>query len=299
MADLKHWIEAARLRTLPLSFASILAGSAIVIDSISFSFSVFFLTLATTLFLQVLSNFANDYGDAKHGADHEGRKGPERMVSSGKISVESMKMALIVFSLLALCSGLLLLYFSFPSEQLVKALIMFFIGLLAIWAAINYTAGRNPYGYAGFGDIFVLLFFGIVGVMGSAFLQIKEIRLFDLLPAIAFGLLAVTVLNVNNMRDIRSDAEAGKQSIPVRIGLKASKVYHSFLVIIAQILMLIFANANNYIGYEWSFMIVFPILWFHLVKVWKTDENHLLDPQLKVVALSSFLMSALLFISRA
>ncbi|MEQ8360430.1 MAG: 1,4-dihydroxy-2-naphthoate octaprenyltransferase [Cytophagales bacterium] len=298
MASIKHWIGAARLRTLPLSFASILAGSAIIAGRIEFKYEVFFLTLTTTLFLQILSNFANDYGDSIHGADHKGRKGPKRMVSGGQISVSSMKQAIVIFSLLSFISGVLLLYLSFPKNELLKAVSMLVLGLLSIWAAINYTAGRNPYGYAGWGDFFVLVFFGIVGVMGTAFLQIRELILSDVLPAISFGLFSVAVLNVNNMRDIESDKHAGKFSIPVRIGYRSAKIYHSFLIIVPQVILVSYANHNNYAGYEWSFMIVFPILWLHLVKVWKTDDKHKLDSQLKVVALSSFLMGALMFISR-
>ncbi len=298
MASLKHWIGAARLRTLPLSFASILAGSAIIAGRTEFNYEVFFLTLITTLFLQILSNFANDYGDSIHGADHKGRKGPERMVSAGQISLSSMKRAIIFFAFLSLISGLYLLYLSFPKNELLKAVSMLLLGLLSIWAAINYTAGRNPYGYAGWGDFFVLVFFGIVGVLGTAFLQIRDLLLSDILPALSFGLFSVAVLNVNNMRDIESDREAGKYSIPVRIGYKHSKIYHSFLVIVPQIILVSYANHNNYSDYEWSFMIIYPILWLHLVKVWKTDDNHKLDAQLKVVALSSFLMAALMFISR-
>jgi 1,4-dihydroxy-2-naphthoate octaprenyltransferase len=290
-------VEAFRLRTLPLSFSSILAGSAIALQNNSFDWRIFFFTLLTTLLLQVLSNLANDYGDAIHGADHQGRKGPQRMVSSGRITAKAMKQALVLFSALCLMSGLYLLYISFGAEELIFVGVMLFLGLMAIWAAIKYTVGSNPYGYAGLGDLFVLIFFGWVGVIGTLFLQHRTMDWTYVLPASAIGLFAVGVLNVNNMRDIHSDAEAGKRSIPVRLGLSGARKYHYSLVIGGMVLMIVYAWNAGFELINWLFLLAYPILITHLIKIASYRRPEEFDPQLKVLSLGSFLLSLLWFLS--
>jgi 1,4-dihydroxy-2-naphthoate octaprenyltransferase len=289
-------MEAFRLRTLPLSFSSILAGSAIALLNNSFNWGIFIFTLLTTLLLQVLSNLANDYGDAIHGADHQGRKGPERMVSSGRITGHEMKNALILFSILSFLSGAFLLFLSFNSNELVYAATMLLVGLLAIWAAIRYTVGSNPYGYAGLGDLFVLLFFGLTGVIGTLFLQFRSFNWTALLPAIGIGLFAVGVLNVNNMRDIQSDEDAGKRSIPVRLGLSGARKYHYTLVIGGMVLMIVYAWNAGFELINWLFLLAYPILIIHLIKIASYRRPEEFDPQLKVLSLGSFLLSLLWFL---
>ena len=265
----------------------------------SFDWIVFLLTLLTTIFLQVLSNLANDYGDAIHGADHEERKGPKRMVSSGKISPQAMSKALVVFSILSLLSGLFLLWFAFGKENSIQAGIMLLVGLCAIWAALKYTVGDRPYGYDGFGDLFVLLFFGLVAVLGAIFLQVKTFYFIDIIPAFAIGFLAVGVLNVNNMRDIESDSKAAKNTIPVRLGLKKAKIYHTILIFSSQLLFIVYVLFNDFGPFDLLFIISYPLLWIHLKKIWLGKTHQDLDPQLKVLSLSSFLLSFLFFISQA
>jgi 1,4-dihydroxy-2-naphthoate octaprenyltransferase len=213
----KAWISAFRLRTLPLALASIFLGSFIAAAHGAFDWLIFSLCVLTTLFLQILSNLANDYGDSIHGADGEHREGPSRAVQAGLISATQMKKAMTVFGVLSFITGVLLIYTAFQAQWWL-ALIFLGLGLGAIYAAIRYTAGKNPYGYKGLGDLFVLLFFGLVGVGGSYFLYTQVLDWFILLPATGCGLLAVGVLNVNNIRDIKSDEVSGKRSIPVRIG---------------------------------------------------------------------------------
>ena len=161
MIQAKDWIHAIRLRTLPLALASIGLGSFLAAFDGKFRWSVLLLSGLTTIFLQILSNLANDYGDTQHGADHAGRAGPDRAVQTGKISMKSMKIAIYIFIGLSLVSGLSLLFISLQ-EVSVGFLLMLLVGVLAIGAAINYTMGKNPYGYAGFGDLFVLIFFGLI-----------------------------------------------------------------------------------------------------------------------------------------
>jgi 1,4-dihydroxy-2-naphthoate octaprenyltransferase len=194
-----------------------------------FNAIIFLFCCLTTIFLQVLSNLANDYGDSVHGADHADRKGPTRAVQSGAISRSQMRSAVILFSFLSLISGIILLWLSFGTNW--GSVFLFFgLGLLCILAAIGYTVGKKPYGYIGLGDISVLIFFGLVGVMGSYYLFTHQISWQEVLPALSCGLFSIAVLNVNNIRDIDSDRIAGKYSIPVRIGKEKAALYHWILL---------------------------------------------------------------------
>src|SRR6478609_5620599 len=228
--NVKAWLQAFRLRTLPLALSSIAMGGFLAASAGAFRWSIFLLCVTTTVFLQVLSNLANDYGDSINGADHDGRKGPSRAVQSGAISAAQMKNAIILFVLLSLVSGISLLFISFGWNW--SALLFFFgLGVLSIGAAIAYTVGKKPYGYIGLGDFSVLIFFGLVGVMGSYYLFTKSISWREILPALSCGFFSIGVLNINNIRDIESDRQAGKFSIPVRIGKEKAVMYHWCLLI--------------------------------------------------------------------
>ncbi|MGC8865721.1 MAG: 1,4-dihydroxy-2-naphthoate octaprenyltransferase [Bacteroidales bacterium] len=292
---LKAWMQAARPRTLPLAFSSALMGSFAALNEGKFSGLILTLALVTTLFLQVLSNFANDYGDAISGLDHKNRVGPARAVQSGAISPSAMKTAMVVSSLGALISGLWLIYEGFENLVSPIALLFLLLGLGAIASAIRYTVGRRPYGYYGLGDLFVFLFFGIVGVTGTFFLHTHQLPPQIIWPTLMVGLLSVAVLNVNNMRDMQSDAAAGKRSIAVRLGFKRSKTYHTLLVGSALVSLLIYIV--NYMKDTLSLLpLAFALPWFglHLARVWKTQENPHLDPELKKVALGTFVTTLLI-----
>ncbi|MGB0431936.1 MAG: 1,4-dihydroxy-2-naphthoate octaprenyltransferase, partial [Bacteroidia bacterium] len=202
MSVAKNWIDAARPRTLPLALAGLALGNLLAFENNKFSILICVLSILTATFLQILSNFANDYGDFVNGADNDARIGPARAVQSGAISTKTMKTAIITTALLSLITGILLLWVSSKNVNLVWLLIMLASGLLAIAAAYKYTASKNPYGYKGYGDIAVFIFFGLLAVMGIYFLQTNSLNLTMLLPASAFGLLSTGVLNLNNMRDI-------------------------------------------------------------------------------------------------
>ncbi|MFK7952660.1 MAG: 1,4-dihydroxy-2-naphthoate polyprenyltransferase [Ekhidna sp.] len=296
MANLKSWIVAARLRTLPLAFSSILVGTALVYNRGGINLAIFGLTLLTAIFLQILSNLANDYGDAVSGVDSADRDGPKRMVQSGAITKEAMKRGLIISSILTFVSGLGLLYLSFP-ENWKYALIFLVIGLVAIAAAIKYTMGKNPYGYAGFGDLFVFLFFGIVAVVGTYFLQTESINWLIFLPASALGLFAVGVLNVNNIRDIESDELSGKHSIPVRIGKEKAITYHSWLLNGAMVLTSAYVLLTYDSWWDLLFILVNPLL-FKNINAVKTKPATELDPYLKQMALSTLLFAVLFAIGQ-
>lgn len=282
---MKAWIEALRPRTLPLALSSIAMGSFLAAAYDSFSWMIFVLAILTTAFLQMLSNLANDYGDYKHGADSDSRKGPARMTFSGKISVEAMRRAINIFAGLCLVSGCLLLIVAFQDNW--DAVLPFFVlGIFSILAALAYTMGVKPYGYRGLGDISVLIFFGLVGVGGSFYLYTHQWDSNILLPALSCGLFSVAVLNINNIRDIESDREAGKISIPVRIGRKNAIIYHWVLIAGGIVSAIIFTAINYENPWQWLFLLAVPALIFNGIKVSKLQPEEL-DPYLKQMALST------------
>ena len=255
----------------------------------AFNGTIVGLCVLTTLFLQILSNLANDYGDTKHGADSVHREGPKRAVQAGYIKAGHMKKGMLVFSLLSLLSGLLLLWVAFGTEGILLFLVFLVLGLASIWAAINYTAGDKPYGYAGLGDIFVFIFFGLVGVLGTYFLQAQELEAVVVLPALVCGFFSTAVLNVNNIRDIKSDSLAGKNSIPVRLGPKRARIYHLLLLLggVASAFTYVLLNYNNL--WQFLFVLALPLVLVNGVNVWRKQTAQELDPYLKQMALTTLL----------
>lgn len=284
---MKAWIEALRPRTLPLALSSIAMGSFLAVAYNVFNTVICILALLTTALLQMLSNLANDYGDFQHGADSDEREGPSRMVQSGAISAEQMRNAIILFTLLCLITGILLLYLAFNNnwEKFIPFLVL---GVISIVAAIAYTMGVRPYGYAGLGDISVFLFFGMVGVGGSFYLFSQNWSNDILLPAVSCGTFSVAVLNINNIRDIKSDEKAGKYSIPVRIGKKKAVAYHWILLMAGVISAVLFTILNYESVWQWLFLISIPALYYNGKKVSELPSEKL-DPYLKQMALSTLL----------
>jgi 1,4-dihydroxy-2-naphthoate octaprenyltransferase len=296
MATTNHWLGAMRLRTLPLALSSIVAGIAISMERASVELLPAILIVLTTIFLQILSNFANDYGDFKNGADNTERIGPKRAVQSGVISASQMKNAIILLVVLSLVSGFSLLWLTLGNRGLfLEALSLLVIGLGAIAAAIKYTAGKNPYGYKGWGDFFVFLFFGIVGIGGTTFLLAGNITWSDGLLMLTVGCLSTAVLNLNNLRDHVNDAKTGKKTLVVKWGFEDGKFYHYVLIITALVSAAMFALLMNNPLFFIP-MIVGVILVKNIVFVTKCNVPQALDSELKKVALSAFLYSLILLI---
>lgn len=250
-----------------------------------FRWEVFLFATLTTTLLQILSNLANDYGDSIHGADSSERQGPVRAVQSGIISSLEMKRAMTLFAVLSFLSGIALLYVSLTDLYI----FLYFIamGVLAIIAAITYTSGSKPYGYAGLGDISVFIFFGLVGVLGTYFLHTMQFSVKLILPAISLGLFSTSVLNINNIRDIESDIKAGKKSIPVRIGKSAAIRYNWFLVIAGNFSLLLFVVLEQ----AWGGLLAL-LLAPGMIKIAQAvsdlkKTSSQIDPYLKKMALST------------
>ena len=292
MARIKTWLKAARLRTLPLSLSGIVIGSAIALKNGYWDPTIFWLAMLTTVLFQILSNFANDYGDSQKGTDNEHRIGPERTVQSGAISLKKMQFAVISMSVISFLSAGTLIYFG--TKQMPVELIWLYavLAILCVVAAITYTVGKKAYGYSGFGDVMVFLFFGLVSVLGVYSLYTKSFDAANILPAISIGLLSTAVLNLNNMRDFANDKNSGKVTFVVKIGLHKAKIYHAFLIFLAFLSMLIFLLGLN-ISLLYLCLLPFIILAYHQRKVMVTREEKYFDPELKVVALSTFIISLL------
>ncbi|HOX83799.1 MAG TPA: 1,4-dihydroxy-2-naphthoate polyprenyltransferase [Chryseolinea sp.] len=283
--NVKALVQAFRLRTLPLALSSIAMAGFLAATANAFRWDIFLLCVTTTIFLQILSNLANDYGDSIHGADSVDRKGPVRAVQSGTISSQQMKMAVIVFVFLCLVSGISLLWLSFGLNW--NAILFFFgLGILCILAAIAYTVGKKPYGYIGLGDLSVLIFFGLVGVLGSQYLFTQQFVNVDILPALSCGFFSIGVLNLNNIRDIESDLKAGKYSIPVRIGREKAIIYHWFLLLGGLFCALVYSLMTYHSPWQFLFLLTAP-LFIRNGFVVSRKSSHELDPYLKQMALST------------
>ncbi len=281
------WIKAFRLRTLPLALSSIALGSLLAYAEDLFNWLVLVLAITTTLFLQILSNLANDYGDSVSGADNEERIGPERAVQSGVISLKEMRNAIILFVVLSLASGIGLIYVGTKGIAFHYGILFLVLGLGAIAAAIKYTVGKKPYGYSGLGDIFVFLFFGLTGVLGTYYLHAHQLPLDKLFPAAALGFLSAGVLNLNNMRDREPDAKVGKNTLAVKLGAKGAKVYHIILITGAMACAEIYTLLNYRSDYQLIFLVTLPMLLIHIKVVWQNTEPAKLDPQLKKLAMTT------------
>lgn len=278
-----------RPRTLPLAVASIVLGSALAAEWQPFSWPVALLAVLTAVLLQILSNLANDYGDSQHGADSVKREGPSRAVQSGAISASRMLIAMGIAALLAALSGLLLLWEAFGSAGASYFFVFVALGALAILAAVAYTAGLRPYGYAGLGDLAVLIFFGWVAVMGTFFLHTQRLIWLVFLPATSAGLLAVAVLNVNNIRDLHSDTLAGKHTIPVRLGPQRARLYHWLLLGLAVLAALLYVTLHFSSWWQLLFLLAVPLLFRNGLLVWRTTSPLALNPLLKQLSLTTLL----------
>ena len=300
------WIKAARLRTLPLSISGIIMGSFIarwklLQNGETWDWTIFALALLVTLLYQVLSNYANDYGDGLKGTD-KNRIGEaeQRAVASGKISASQMRNAVILFALLSLVTTFYLLYKAFFPNFINEFYTFIGLGVACILAAIGYTVGKKPYGYLGLGDIMVFIFFGLVSVCGSYFLFTKSFDWDILLPASAIGLLSAAVLNLNNMRDIENDEKNGKKTLALRLGFKNAMIYEMIILVLPPILVLMYMMINHlqeqgkYYAFIF-FVTVFPLMSLRR-KIMAVKEPKELDPFLKQVAMITFVMSILVAI---
>jgi len=295
LGNFKAWVQAARLRTLPLSLSGIIMGTALATKQGVFNGTIFILALLTTVGFQVTSNFANDYGDGVKGTDNEDRIGPARALQSGWLTRSALKKGIIVSIGISFLLAIGLIYSAFGLDNLPYILLFLILGILSIWAALKYTMGSNPYGYMGLGDVFVFLFFGLLGVLGSMFLYTKSITWTSLFPAIGIGTLCVGVLNLNNLRDVVSDGKHGKNTLVVKMGFQNGKKYHFLLLVSALLSFITYILIERLSIAQSFFMIAFVPIVVHLIKVMSTQVPGALDSELKKLAFSTFLLSILFY----
>ncbi len=294
MENLKVWLSAIRLRTLPLSISGIILAGCFAHYNGFFDLEIFILAILTTLSFQILSNLSNDYGDGIKGTDNEERIGPERAIQSGKLTPDEVFNGVRVCILFSIGLSFTLILKAFGLNNFLYSLIFFLLAIITIAASIKYTVGKSAYGYKGLGDVFVFIFFGIVSVVGGYFLFSKRIDHLVLLPAITIGLLSVAVLNLNNMRDIESDRKSGKNTLAVKLGNKKAKYYHLLLVSAAILMTILFLILYYMSPYNLIALIIFIPLIIHIRTVKNNKEPELLDPELKKLALSTVFLALLL-----
>ena len=298
MNNLSVWLLALRLRTLPLATASIIVAAGIAVHHQIFNLTIFLLSLSTALLLQILSNLANDYGDAVTGADDENRVGPLRAMQTGVITKKSMKFAIQLTVMLTLISGLSLLFIAL-ADDLFSWLLFIGLGALAIMAAITYTMGKVPYGYHALGDLAVFLFFGLLGVIGSFYLYGLSADWALLMPASSIGMLSAAVLNINNIRDVENDTKHNKTTLVVLYGRKIAFKYHLFLIICAPLLTSFYlASLENTQTWQYIFLLAMSPLIKSCIALKnaldsKQTSGEIFNEQLKNTAISTFVFSML------
>ncbi|MFT7155545.1 MAG: 1,4-dihydroxy-2-naphthoate octaprenyltransferase [Parvicella sp.] len=298
MASISDWISSFRLRTLPLALSCIVGGSVCASIAGNMNWTIFGLAALTTILLQVLSNIANDYGDGIKGTDNENRLGPTRAIQSKAITPLAMKKALLINSLLAFFSGVALIMYSLSDASATEIWSFVGLGVFCIIAAISYTVGKNAYGYSGLGDLFVFIFFGLVGVLGTYYLHTKQFDLSPILIAVFTGGMSAAVLNMNNMRDIDNDRNSGKNTLVVKMGSEKAKIYHITLLVISYLSLIAFIALLS--PFKLIYLLplaTMPIFFLNALTTLKNKSPQQLDGELKKIALGTFATILLLGVS--
>lgn len=273
------WLTAVRTRTLPLAMAGTLIAAGIAYRAGVFRLPVALLMAAVAMLLQVIANFADEYGDLANGLDDETRVGPRRGMQAGLITPGQMRAALVTLSLLALALGAALIYVSlaggpaFTGDPRGAGGALLALGVLAIWAAIAYTVGKRPYGYRGLGDLMSFVFFGPVSVVAGSFLYTHELDPLTLIPGVALGLLVMAVMHVNNMRDADDDRAKGKVTIANKLGDARMRTYYAVLVNLSAVLFIAYLAASGHLSVLGVVMVLISF-----VQLFRTEREILAEP---------------------
>lgn len=255
---MNKWVLGARVRTLPAAVAPVLVGTSLA-SEIKLINAV--LALVVALALQIAVNFANDYSDGVRGTDTN-RIGPTRLVASELATPTSVKIASLLSFLVAAIAGTLL---SFNTSLWLIA-----VGAVSMLAAWGYTGGRRPYGYLGFGELSVFIFFGLVATVGSYYVQVEQISWNAVLLAIPMGCLSCSILVINNLRDLPQDALVNKRTLAVRLGDKKTRIFYAVLLILAQITAALAATINYKLLIT---LILMPLTYNALMQVLKGADS--------------------------
>ena len=289
---LKASIKSMRLRTLPLSLSGVILGVTLAADKTDVSPWTAALIFLTTVCLQILSNLSNELGDTLSGTDSADRQGPKYALGSGDMTIGDIKKLILMFIGLCVISGLAMIQVSFGSLFKTESICLEALGAAAIVGAMKYTLGKNPYGYRGLGDVSVFIFFGLVSVLGGYYVAARELpSLIMLLPASAIGCFSVGVLNVNNIRDMKTDA-VNRVTVAIKLGMKGARIYQTILVTLGWALILVFCAVYDFAPGHYIFIITLPLYIKHLQGVWTRSERAL-DPMLPMLVISTFFLSIL------
>lgn len=289
---LKASIKSMRLRTLPLSLAGVILGVTLAADKTDVSPWTAALIFLTTVCLQILSNLSNELGDTLSGTDSADRQGPKYALGSGDMTIGDIKKLILMFIGLCVIFGLAMIQVSFGSLFKTESICLEALGAAAIVGAMKYTLGKNPYGYRGLGDVSVFIFFGLVSVLGGYYVAARELpSLIMLLPASAIGCFSVGVLNVNNIRDMKTDA-VNRVTVAIKLGMKGARIYQTILVTLGWALILVFCAVYDFAPGHYIFIITLPLYIKHLQGVWTRSERAL-DPMLPMLVISTFFLSIL------
>ena len=291
---LKAAIQSMRLRTLPLSCAGVLLGILLAVADWKVDLWAAVLIVLTTICLQILSNLSNELGDVLRGTDTADRQGPEYGLNSGGMTIPEMKRLIGLFVGLCIVFGLAMTWRAFGTLWDLTPILVLILGAAAILGAMKYTLGHNPYGYRAKGDLYVFLFFGLVAVLGAYFVCTRGLGLHWklLLPAVGVGCFSVGVLNVNNIRDMKTDA-ANRVTIAIKLGANKARIYQTVLIGLGWICMVIYCLLCWPSWWHWLWVITLPLYVKHLHMVW-TREDRALDPALPLLVMSTFLLCLLL-----
>ncbi|MBR1870163.1 MAG: 1,4-dihydroxy-2-naphthoate octaprenyltransferase [Bacteroidales bacterium] len=285
-------LKSMRLRTLPLSLAGITLGVLLAAADYRLSPVTVLLLALTTVCLQILSNLSNELGDTLHGTDTDERAGIHYAIQDGEMTIPEMKRLITVMAVLCCLSGALMIRSAFGTLLALTPVMFLLLGAAAIWAAMHYTLGEHPYGYRGLGDLYVFLFFGIATVCGGYFICAQEIPSWILLlPAAAIGCFSVAVLNVNNIRDMKTDA-ATRTTVALKLGAHRARVYQTALIALGWVAMLVYCQLRIFSWWHYLFVLTLPLFLLHLRGVW-TREDRALDPMLPLLVMSSFAFALL------
>ena len=266
-------------------------GSFLALADGAFRWPVFLLSVSTITLLQILSNLANDYGDAISGKDTNQRVGPTRVTATGMVSKTEIKQMIILVAGLSIISGTFLIFCGLKNAQWKTVLLFFVLGFAAVAAAIKYTIGKNPYGYKGFGDIFVFIFFGLIGVIGTYYLHANWFEISLIFPAATIGFLSTSVLNINNLRDINTDAKTGKRTLAVKHGLHFARMYHLVLIFAAMLFAVFYTITEFYSAWQWLFLLTVPLFVRNIIRIFKSEDPEILNCELRNLSLATFLFS--------
>jgi len=285
---LKACIKSMRLRTLPLSLSGTILGAGIASAHLDICRSTFIFLLLTTALLQILSNLSNELGDALHGTDTQERQGIHYSIMDGQMSIPEMKQLIAIIAALCCICGLAMILSAFGIEQIGKCLIFILLGVCTIFAAMRYTLGSNPYGYRGLGDLYVFIFFGLVSTLGAYYICNGSFVYMEqaVLPAMAIGFFSMGVLNVNNIRDMKTDSLT-RVTVAIKLGIVRARRYQTVLIILGWACLI----ANRVVfGGTWWFLLLSPLFALHLKGVW-TRKDKELDPMLPLLVMSSFALA--------